>query len=235
MTPIRQHTAARSTWGRCARAAAIAAACRGRAPGARWTHGRNEPVHALRTCRSPAPTRGPCTVRRVVARGHQALSLTVRTISLEPSPRTACAEDRAAGRRNVHLSEPTPEGHDVVVHDESNGWTVVRVTVDLDISSAPVVREAVVRLLEGGRRHFVLDLSPVTFVDSMGLGMIVAITKRIRAHAGSLLLACSNDHVRKVFKVGGLYSVYAFYDSVDAATRRVPVGSGLADWPHRRE
>jgi len=135
----------------------------------------------------------------------------------------------------VHLSEPTPEGHDVVVHDESNGWTVVRVTVDLDISSAPVVREAVVRLLEGGRRHFVLDLSPVTFVDSMGLGMIVAITKRIRAHAGSLLLACSNDHVRKVFKVGGLYSVYAFYDSVDAATRRVPVGSGLADWPHRRE
>jgi len=45
----------------------------------------------------------------------------------------------------VHLSEPTPEGHDVVVHDESNGWTVVRVTVDLDISSAPVVREAVVR------------------------------------------------------------------------------------------
>ena len=107
--------------------------------------------------------------------------------------------------------------------------------VDVSFISLTLVLPAVVRLLEGGRRHFVLDLSPVTFVDSMGLGMIVAITKRIRAHAGSLLLACSNDHVRKVFKVGGLYSVYAFYDSVDAATRRVPVGSGLADWPHRRE
>jgi anti-sigma B factor antagonist len=134
----------------------------------------------------------------------------------------------------VHHNEPTPEHLDVVVDYESNGWTVVRVSVDVDICSAPVVQEAVVRLLEDGRRHFVLDLSPVTFVDSMGLGMIVAITKRIRAHAGSLLLACSNDPVRKVFKVGGLYSVYAFYDSVDAATRRVPEGSGLADWPHRR-
>jgi anti-sigma B factor antagonist len=134
----------------------------------------------------------------------------------------------------VHHTQVTPGDGNPVDHHERNGWTVLGVATDIDICSAPAVQEAVVRLLDAGRRHFVLDLSAVRFLDSMGLGMIVAITKRIRAHAGSLLLTCSDDHVRRVFRAGGLYSVYAFHDSVDTATGQAPHGSGLADWPHRR-
>ncbi|MFE4335766.1 STAS domain-containing protein [Streptomyces sp. NPDC056831] len=38
-----------------------------------------------------------------------------------------------------------------------------------------------------------MDLRPAPFLDSMGLGMIVAITKRIRTRNGSLHLVCT-DH-----------------------------------------
>ncbi|MGW0819452.1 STAS domain-containing protein [Streptomyces viridiviolaceus] len=53
----------------------------------------------------------------------------------------------------------------------------------------------------------------------MGLGMIVAITKRIRAHEGSLCLTCVNDRVIKIFRICDLRRIYAFHDSVDQATQ----------------
>ncbi|MGW0087353.1 STAS domain-containing protein [Streptomyces sp. NPDC003393] len=128
----------------------------------------------------------------------------------------------------------TPESDNQIDHYGANGWTVVSVTGDVDLCSSPVIRDVVIRLVDEGHRHFVLDLRQVPFLDSMGLGMVVAITKRIRAHAGSLLLTCTDRRVRKVFKAGGLHSVYAFHDSVHEATREAPRGSGLAGWPRSR-
>lgn len=121
--------------------------------------------------------------------------------------------------------------NDNLDHRTTNGWTVVSVTGEVDICSSAPIRENVGRLIDEGHRHFVLDLSDVTFLDSMGMGMIVAITKRLRAHAGSLLLTCADSRILKVFKAGGLRTVYAFHDSVDEATRLAPNGSGLAGWP----
>ncbi|MGV9348415.1 STAS domain-containing protein [Streptomyces spiralis] len=66
---------------------------------------------------------------------------------------------------------------------------------------------------------------------SMGLGMIVAITKRIRSREGSLRLVCSPERLLKVFKMGGLRKVYPFHDSVAKATRHAPRRGGLANWP----
>ncbi|MFI2643358.1 STAS domain-containing protein [Streptomyces sp. NPDC018610] len=124
---------------------------------------------------------------------------------------------------------------DHLVHGTANGWTVVGVTGEVDVCSVPAIREAVLRLVEEGHRHFVLDLCDVTFMDSMGLGLIVAITKRLRARSGSLLLACADPRILKVFKAGGLHAVYTFHPSSAEATRRPPEGHGLEGWPHFRD
>ncbi|MFV5997729.1 STAS domain-containing protein [Streptomyces sp. NPDC056231] len=126
-----------------------------------------------------------------------------------------------------------------IVHDErldlvyypANGWTVVEVNGEVDVHTAPKIRAAVITLLDGGHRQFALDLCPAPFLDSMGLGMIVAITKRIRDHEGSLHLTCTNDRILKVFKICDLRKVYAFHDTVDQATRHAPRRGALAHWP----
>ncbi|MBD0424575.1 STAS domain-containing protein [Streptomyces sp. TRM S81-3] len=118
-----------------------------------------------------------------------------------------------------------------LIHYPANGWTVVEVTGDVDAHTAPRIREAVIALLNEGHRHFVLDLCPAPFLDSMGLGMIVAITKRIRDREGSLRLTCVNDKILKIFGICDLRRIYAFHDSVDQATRRAPQRGGLARWP----
>jgi anti-sigma B factor antagonist len=126
-----------------------------------------------------------------------------------------------------------------ILHDEhmdliyypANGWTVVEVNGEVDGHTAPKIHEAVMKLLDEGHRHFVLDLCLAPFLDSMGLGMIVSITKRIRDHEGSLRLTCTDDRILKVFRRSGLRKVYAFHDSVGQATRHTPRRGGLAYWP----
>ncbi|MFF8096390.1 STAS domain-containing protein [Streptomyces sp. NPDC016675] len=116
----------------------------------------------------------------------------------------------------------------------TNGWTVVDASGEIDIAFAPVVRAAVVRLLADGHRHFVLDLCGAPFLDSSGLGMIVAVTKHIRARHGSLRIACGDERLLRVFSLGGLRSVYSFHDSVDRATAQPAGAEELADWPRPR-
>lgn len=113
----------------------------------------------------------------------------------------------------------------------SNGWTVVEVIGEVDVYSAPLIREAVAELIDNGHRHFVLDLGPTTFLDSMGLGMVVGITKRIRARDGSLLITSADEHVLLPFKIAGLRKVFVFHDCVEDATRSAPHGCGLSHWP----
>ncbi|MEU0597486.1 STAS domain-containing protein [Streptomyces sp. NPDC006393] len=126
-----------------------------------------------------------------------------------------------------------------IFHDERldlacypvNGWTVVEVGGEVDVHTAPRIGEAVSMLLRTGHRHFVLDLCPVPILDSQGLGMLIAITKRIRDREGSLCLTCADERILKVFRATELRRVYAFYDSVEAATRNAPHRGGLAGWP----
>ncbi|MFB6962107.1 STAS domain-containing protein [Streptomyces sp. NPDC056309] len=116
--------------------------------------------------------------------------------------------------------------------DLDDGPAVRRVIgEEVDVHTAPKIQEAVIKLLDEGHRHFILDLCPAPFLDSMGLGMIVAITKRIRDHEGSLRLICTDDRILRVFRRSGLRKVYAFHDSVGQATLRTPRRGGLAYWP----
>ncbi|MGX1672499.1 STAS domain-containing protein [Streptomyces sp. NPDC055400] len=110
----------------------------------------------------------------------------------------------------------------------TNGWTVVEADEEIDIVFAPLVLAAVIRRLAEGHRHFVLDLCRTPFLDSMGLGMIVAATKRIKARHGSLRIACSDEWLLHVFLLGGLRHIYSFHDSVEQAIAQPPGAEGLA-------
>lgn len=97
-------------------------------------------------------------------------------------------------RTNIIRSESL-----MVSCDAVNGWSVVEIDGEVDAHTAPMIREVVINLLAEGHHHFVLDLNFVTFMDSMGLGVIVAITKRIREHEGSLRIASASGRILRIF------------------------------------
>ncbi len=68
------------------------------------------------------------------------------------------------------------------------GRTVVAVGGEIDVYTAPKLREQLVDLVAAGSHHLIVDMEGVEFLDSTGLGVLVGGLKRVRAHDGSLRL-----------------------------------------------
>ncbi|MFP5334717.1 MAG: STAS domain-containing protein [Actinomycetes bacterium] len=104
-----------------------------------------------------------------------------------------------------------------VTSREQGGRTVVEVSGEIDVYTAPVLRERLNDLVGEGHHHLVVDMEKVDFLDSTGLGVLVGGLKRVRSHDGSLHLVCTQEKILKVFRITGLTKVFPIHDSVDAA------------------
>ncbi len=108
-----------------------------------------------------------------------------------------------------------------VSSSEQGGVTVVHVGGEIDVYTAPLLREALDKQVAAGRTDIVVDLENVTFMDSTGLGVLVGRLKLVRGQNGSLRIVSAQDRILKVFKITGLDKVFHIYDSVTAATEAV--------------
>lgn len=100
---------------------------------------------------------------------------------------------------------------------ERDGWAILAVGGEVDVATAPRLREKLIELVNDGHHQIVVDLSAVEFLDSTGLGVLVGALKRVRTHDGDLALVCTESRVLKVFEITGLTKVFAMYASVDEA------------------
>src|SRR5882762_2622088 len=98
------------------------------------------------------------------------------------------------------------------------GYLVLDVAGEIDVYTAPQLRERLITLVEGGARRVIVDLGRVEFLDSTGLGVLVGALKRLRVVGGELLLVCAQERLLKIFRITGLDRVFTLFDSVDAAT-----------------
>lgn len=96
--------------------------------------------------------------------------------------------------------------------------TVLEVGGEVDVYTAPRLRERLVELIDGGARSVIVDLNRVDFLDSTGLGVLVGALKRLRAVSGSFGLVCDKEPLLKIFRITALDQVFPLYHSVEAAT-----------------
>ena len=94
--------------------------------------------------------------------------------------------------------------------------TLVVLRGDLDLATAPDLRECLVKVIDDGAR-IVVDLETVGFLDSAGLGILVGGLKRARTAGGELELVCSSQDVLKPFVITGLDRVFTIHSGRDAA------------------
>jgi len=100
---------------------------------------------------------------------------------------------------------------------EHKGGVVVALDGEVDLYTSPQLREKVIELVDEGCRHVVVDLEKVEFIDSTGLGVLVACLNRLRGNGGDLSLVCTVPRILKVFEITGLLKVFAISDSQTAA------------------
>ena len=95
--------------------------------------------------------------------------------------------------------------------------TVLEVGGEVDVYTAPTLREKIVSLVDGGARVMIVDLTHVEFLDSTGLGVLVGGMKRLRGIGGDFALVCDQEKLLKIFRITGLDRVFTIYGSRDEA------------------
>ncbi len=97
------------------------------------------------------------------------------------------------------------------------GWAILSVTGELELATAPQLRQRVVGLVGEGHTRLIFDLSGVDFIDSIGLGMVVAALKRARARGGDVVVAGAVPRVQALFEITRLVEIIRFFPNVEQA------------------
>jgi anti-sigma B factor antagonist len=94
---------------------------------------------------------------------------------------------------------------------------LVTLSGEVDVYTAPALRERLVEDIEGGCPMVVIDMSGVDFIDSSGLGVLVSALKRVSEAGITMRIVCDSEPVLKIFRITGLDKVFDLVPSLDEA------------------
>jgi len=130
---------------------------------------------------------------------------------------TARGTSSAAVSESARMLE-TPETFCIDVERSAN-MAVVTLGGDVDLHSAPLLRDQLTALVDEGARTIVLDLSEATFLDSMALGAILSAKKRLTAEQGHLEVVVPTPEIRRIFEITMLDRVLDLHETRATALR----------------
>jgi anti-sigma B factor antagonist len=102
------------------------------------------------------------------------------------------------------------------------GHTVLEVFGEVDVHTAPALRDRMADGVDSGPHDLVVDLSGVDFLDSTGLGVLVGGLTRARAAGGDLSLVCSRIPLLRLLEITGLDEVFVIHATAAAAVAAPP-------------
>jgi anti-anti-sigma factor len=127
------------------------------------------------------------------------------------------------------------------------GYTIVALRGDLDIASAPGLREQLLTLLRRAASRLIIDLCAVGYADASGLAVLVSSGRRARLLGGSLRVAAPSPEVDRALSGTGIGQHLEISPTVQAAitgqrpstAHRTPGPTSLQGWwqalsPHVR-
>ncbi|MDP2182626.1 MAG: STAS domain-containing protein [Actinomycetota bacterium] len=101
---------------------------------------------------------------------------------------------------------------------ELDGTTcIMTLEGEVDIYTAPRLKESLIENLESGCANVLVDLEGVGFIDSSGLGVLVGGLRRAKEKSGTVRLVCTRENVLKIFRITGLDRVFPIFASVAEA------------------
>lgn len=104
-----------------------------------------------------------------------------------------------------------------IAEERINDVDLVKTTGELTASSSPELKAKLNSMIKAGKTTLLIDMSEVVFIDSSGLGALVACLQRVSEAGGVLKIFGLQDHPRKVFFLTRLDRVFDIFDDREAA------------------
>ena len=80
---------------------------------------------------------------------------------------------------------------------------ILRLEGYVDAHTFTDFEEELTRLVEGGNYNLLLDLEKLTYINSTGLGLLMATFRQVRQHGGDLVIAKMSDKITNIFNLLG--------------------------------
>ncbi len=98
---------------------------------------------------------------------------------------------------------------------------VLAVHGEIDLFTAPELKQVLAECIEAGRIRIVVDLTETTFLDSTALGVLIGAVKRLRSRDGALALVNVDENIAKTFEITGLDQIFTILPTREEAVRAV--------------
>lgn len=98
-----------------------------------------------------------------------------------------------------------------------NDILVIAPSGRLDSSSATLFDQRLAATIDRGDTRFVIDLSTLDYISSLGLSVLLSAAKKVKRLEGSVSLAGMNERVRNVMDISGFSRIFTIFPTVEAA------------------
>jgi anti-sigma B factor antagonist len=85
--------------------------------------------------------------------------------------------------------------------EDSDEKCTLKVLDDIDIFNGAQLKNAIDKCIEENKINIILNLDNVNFIDSSGMGIIIAEASYLEELGGNLTIKCSNPELKRVFVV----------------------------------
>jgi len=105
--------------------------------------------------------------------------------------------------------------------------SLIQLEGEVDVYTAPQLKQQIISLLDGGARHVIVNLSGVDYLDSTALGVLIGGLKRLRERDGNLELICPNPRIKRIFEITGLDRIFNIYATEEESTEQFKAKEGV--------
>lgn len=98
---------------------------------------------------------------------------------------------------------------------ESGGHKIIEVTGEVDLYNVSDLKKALFSITDGNHKSVVVDMKNVNYMDSSGIGALVAGQKKMKAHMGNFAIMNLHEDVLNILKLATLDKFFKIYDTED--------------------
>lgn len=106
-----------------------------------------------------------------------------------------------------------------ITENTLNTVVVLEFSGRLDASAVKDCKVKVKELVDSKNINIVIDLKDVNFIDSSGLGILVASLRTVNKVGGDIKIASIQEQVRSIFELTRLHRIFEIFDESSSAAK----------------
>lgn len=104
--------------------------------------------------------------------------------------------------------------------EQTGSLAIIQCEGNLDASTIAYFKETVYPVVKNGAHRLVVDAQRLLFIDSVGLGVLIALSRKVRERGGEVKIAAPTADVRSIFEITRLTRLFDLCESMDDAKKR---------------